>query len=100
MPTDLRFPFEWDETGDASSVEGQAFYEQHALLLGLIVIYDEPGQPMTATDLMAIESDLANVISGSPYFDEPVDVTILDSSDTSLDIRVEASNVSTFEVTV
>lgn len=100
MPEDLAFPFEWDETADAASVDGDDFYYQHALLLGLIAVYEERGQPMSANDIISLEDRIARIMTASPYFEGPVQINVTEVGDGYMDIEVAASNISTYEITV
>jgi len=99
MPTDVRFPFTFDETGDAASVSEQAFYEQHAQLLALIAIEDRLGGPLTANDLVEIQSRIERPFQQSPYFTAPT-VAVTDRDDESVDIAVDVANAQSFEVPV
>lgn len=99
MPTDIRFPFQYDETGDVSTVEGQAFYEQHATILGLVAVEERLGEPLTANDIIEIESRIERVYAQSPYFEEPsVTVTDVNARDESLDVTVDARNLTQFDI--
>jgi len=102
MPRDVAFPFEYDETGDVATVEGQAFYEQHAEILGLIAIDRESGGPLTANEIAETETRLADLFRESPYFDEAtqVRVTDVDGIAESLSLRVIVPSVTEFEITV
>jgi len=99
MPTDVAFPFDFDETGDAATVSGQSFYEQHAQLLSLIVVEDRLGEPLTANDLVEIESQIERQFTRSPYFSAPT-VAVTDRADERVDIAVDIAETSTFTVPV
>lgn len=100
MPEDAKFPFEYDESGDVASVTGEDFYYLHAQQLALIATEDIKGTGLTETDLVVIRDTISKTVSNSPYFEEPVNVDVIDSSGEELQAQVDANNVSQFEITI
>lgn len=96
----MRIPFEYDETGDVATVEGDQFYYRHALQLALIATEDIKGSGLTETDLVEIQDTIGRQISSSPYFGQPISVTIVDYSNEELTAEVSVSNLETFEIEI
>lgn len=100
MPTDLHFPFQYDSTGDAATVSGTEFYEQHALLLAAAALSETYGSALTANDLTEIRSQLQNQYTASPYFATPTRVEITDVQGTRVDISVDLGDGEQFTIPV
>jgi hemolysin activation/secretion protein len=98
MPTDLQFPFEYDSTGDAATVSGQDFYEQHALILAGEIIPEAYGEPATANDLTEITNSLQQRYRESPYFATPLRVDAVAVDGATLTIRVQLGDGQQFEI--
>lgn len=100
MPEDAAFPLHFDESGDVATVSGFEFYQHHALQLGLLAAEDIRGRAMNATNITSLESDVARSIRSSPYFDEPVNATVVEVTNEGYTIEVDANNLSTFDIEV
>lgn len=100
MPEDMKFPFEYDETGDVATVDGDEFYYRHALQLALIATEDVKGEGLTATDVVAIEDRIATMLASSPYIEPPIVVDTLESQTTEYRAEVTVGNFdNSFEIT-
>lgn len=100
MPEDLKIPFEYDETGDAATVEGQEFYYRHALQLALLATEDIKGEALTETDIVETRDRIGERLAGSPYFEAPIFINIVSSDVDEFTAEITAENTSTFEITV
>lgn len=98
MPTDAKFPFEQDETGDIASVSGDEFYRQHILQLGLIVASDRSGSPATANDAIELESAIRDKLTSSPYIGSPVRVNVSPISGETLTAEIDVPETTTFDI--
>lgn len=98
MVEDVQFEFGYDSRGDAATVDGDDFYLQHAQLLALISAYDARGSSLTGADKLSIRDDLQSRIVDSPFFSEPVTVTIVDSDQETFKAEVDVPEVEPFEV--
>jgi|APHM01.1.fsa_nt_gi hypothetical protein len=101
MPTDVRFPFTFDETGDVATVDGDEFYRRHALQLALIVVEERLGNSLSSNALVEIQSRIERQFRRSPYFNNP-SVTIVEQSvdGERIDVRVDDFNKQQFEIPV
>lgn len=97
-PEDMAFPFAFDSTGDAATVRGESFYEQHALLLGAGVLESLRGNSLTANDIIEIEDTVERAYAASPYFTPPIRVNVTAANDS--EIVIEASFDENNSVTV
>lgn len=100
MPTDAKFPFEFDATGDVETASGQQFYENHALQLAMSVAYNHRGSSMSPNEVEDLSGDVKRKLGNSPYFEQPVlvEAEVLDTEE--LQLRVSARNTTEFEVEV
>lgn len=98
MPTDAQFPFAQDQTGDVASVDGEAFYRQHILQLGLIAASGQAGSGATANDAIELESAIRDLLTSSPYISSPVRVTVEQVQNETVTAQVDVPETSTFEI--
>lgn len=98
MPTDAKFPFEHDDTGDLSSVSGEEFYQRHILQLGLVAAGEHKGSPSTANDAIELQSEIRKLLTSSPYISSPVRVSISDIENETVTAEVNVPEVDTFEI--
>lgn len=100
MPEDIRFPFKYDETGDAASAVGQDFYYRHALQLALLATEDVKGHALTETDIVNIRDRIGERIVNSQYFDPPIQIDIIESTREEFTAEVRAENIEPVEITI
>jgi len=100
MPTDATFPYQTDSTGDIATVDGDDFYYNHALQLGLLVADGASGGGATPNDRIELESELRSAFRASPYFEPPIAITPIDSDReaVSLEVEINADNITAFEI--
>lgn len=97
-PRDADIPFAYGEDGDIAWVDGKQFYYNHALHLALIAAGEIAGSGVVASDVREAESDIQNQISASPFFEEPVNVTVVEDEDRDV-FRAEVT-VNNFNETI
>ena len=100
MPTDLRFPFEFEERGDAAAATGPEFFKRHLLQLTLIAAEQEKGKGITDRRVAEIQSTIEQSVQSSPHFDPPVRTQVTDVTGNTVTLAVEARNTATHEIDV
>lgn len=99
MVVDIAFPFDYASDGDIETVNGRDFYEQHALLLALDAQVDIRGTSVTANEIVEVEGTLQRRFNESPFLTNPT-VTVTDTTDEELTIRVDIEEIDPFDVPV
>jgi len=100
MPTDLRFPFAFEERGDVAAATGAEFYKRHLFQLTLIAAEQKKGDAITNKTVIEIQSTVEQIIRNSPYFDPPVETQVTDVTDDTITLAVGAQNTATHEIDV
>jgi len=99
MPEDIAVPVTFGGSGDLSTVDGDAFYQQHALLLAVEAVADRVGGPLTSNDRVEIVAAVERTLAASPYFGQP-SVSVTESTATSVTLRVLTGAGRTFDIPV
>lgn len=95
MPEDAKLPFEYDQTGDIATVDGEDFYHQHIEQLALLAAEQIKGGSLGQAEIIEARDTIGELLVQSPYIEQPVTVEITDSDSEKFTADITTSNYNT-----